>query len=146
MGMFFTNLLLIGSFKNLIRYLPLRTFEPITIGRNEWICLFWRYEHETELLREQLRQREQDRERQKRSWEMAERAADERRDSERAQLLRQEEELAQRMRQQDDELRRRQQENTLFVQVLLSSSTPPSLTMFIAATLHHVLPKLYFKV
>ncbi|PZC85153.1 hypothetical protein B5X24_HaOG202917 [Helicoverpa armigera] len=75
-----------------------------------------KYEHETELLREQLRQREQDRERQKRSWEMAERAADERREAERAQLLRQEEELSQRMRQQDDELRRRQQENTLFVQ------------------------------
>ncbi|KAJ8730874.1 hypothetical protein PYW08_002287 [Mythimna loreyi] len=75
-----------------------------------------KYEHETELLREQLRQREQDRERQKRSWEMAERAADERRESERALLLRQEEELSSRMRQQDDELRRRQQENTLFVQ------------------------------
>ncbi|KAJ2949836.1 hypothetical protein O0L34_g11150 [Tuta absoluta] len=75
-----------------------------------------KYEHETELLREQLRQREQDRERQKRSWEMAERAADERRESERAALLRHEEELAARMRQQDDELRRRQQENTLFVQ------------------------------
>ncbi|XP_028173133.1 hrp65 protein-like [Ostrinia furnacalis] len=75
-----------------------------------------KYEHETELLREQLRQREQDRERQKRSWEMAERAADERREQERAQLLRQEEELSQRMRNQDDELRRRQQENTLFVQ------------------------------
>lgn len=76
-----------------------------------------RYEHETELLREQLRQREQDRERQKRSWEMAERAADERREAERAQLQRQEEELSARMRLQDDELRRRQQENTLFVQV-----------------------------
>ncbi|OWR48282.1 splicing factor proline- and glutamine-rich [Danaus plexippus plexippus] len=75
-----------------------------------------KYEHETELLREQLRQREQDRERQKRSWEMAERAADERREAERAQLLRQEEELSNRMRLQDDELRRRQQENTLFVQ------------------------------
>ncbi|VVC89958.1 unnamed protein product [Leptidea sinapis] len=75
-----------------------------------------KYEHETELLREQLRQREQDRERQKRSWEMAERAADERRESERLQLLRHEEELALRMRNQDDELRRRQQENTLFVQ------------------------------
>ncbi|XP_045768478.1 hrp65 protein-like [Maniola jurtina] len=75
-----------------------------------------KYEHETELLREQLRQREQDRERQKRSWEMAERAAEERREAERLQLLRQEEELSQRMRQQDDELRRRQQENTLFVQ------------------------------
>lgn len=79
-----------------------------------------RYEHETELLREQLRQREQDRERQKRSWEMAERAADERREAERQQLLRQEEELSQRMRHQDDELRRRQQENTLFVQVTIS--------------------------
>ncbi|XP_050346602.1 hrp65 protein-like [Nymphalis io] len=75
-----------------------------------------KYEHETELLREQLRQREQDRERQKRSWEMAERAADERREAERQQRLRHEEELSQRMRQQDDELRRRQQENTLFVQ------------------------------
>lgn len=75
-----------------------------------------KYEHETELLREQLRQREQDRERQKRSWEMAERAADERREAERQQLMRHEEELSQRMRLQDDELRRRQQENTLFVQ------------------------------
>ncbi|XP_049868565.1 hrp65 protein-like isoform X3 [Pectinophora gossypiella] len=75
-----------------------------------------KYEHETELLREQLRQREQDRERQKRSWEMAERAAEERREQERAHLLRTEEELSQRMRRQDDELRRRQQENTLFVQ------------------------------
>lgn len=75
-----------------------------------------KYEHETELLREQLRQREQDRERQKRSWELAERAADERREQERALLLRQEEDLTQRMRHQDDELRRRQQENTLFVQ------------------------------
>ncbi|XP_063535057.1 hrp65 protein-like isoform X2 [Cydia strobilella] len=75
-----------------------------------------KYEHETELLREQLRQREQDRERQKRSWEQAERAADERREQERALLLRQEEDLTQRMRHQDDELRRRQQENTLFVQ------------------------------
>lgn len=75
-----------------------------------------KYEHETELLREQLRQREQDRERQKRSWEMASAAADQRRESERAQLMRQEEELSQRMRLQDDELRRRQQENTLFVQ------------------------------
>ncbi|CAK1540441.1 unnamed protein product [Leptosia nina] len=77
---------------------------------------FAKYEHETELLREQLRQREQDRERQKRSWEMAERAADERREAERMQLMRHEEELSQRMRLQDDELRRRQQENTLFVQ------------------------------
>ncbi|XP_047509099.1 hrp65 protein-like [Pieris napi] len=77
---------------------------------------FAKYEHETELLREQLRQREQDRERQKRSWEMAERAADERRETERMQLMRHEEELSQRMRLQDDELRRRQQENTLFVQ------------------------------
>lgn len=77
---------------------------------------FAKYEHETEVLREQLRQREQDRERQKRSWEMAERAADERREAERATLMRHGEELAQRMRLQDDELRRRQQENTLFVQ------------------------------
>ena len=88
-----------------------------SVAINNTLTCF-RYEHETELLREQLRQREQDRERQKRSWEMAERAADERRESERAQLLRQEEELSQRMRQQDDELRRRQQENTLFVQVI----------------------------
>lgn len=86
--------------------------------------IFFRYEHETELLREQLRQREQDRERQKRSWEMAERAADERRETERQQLLRQEEELSQRMRHQDDELRRRQQENTLFVQVSQSFFVP----------------------
>ncbi|KAG7306420.1 hypothetical protein JYU34_009052 [Plutella xylostella] len=75
-----------------------------------------KYEHETELLREQLRQREQDRERQKRSWELAELAAEQRRGAERHELQQREDELALRMRKQDDELRRRQQENTLFVQ------------------------------
>lgn len=65
----------------------------------------------------ELRQREQDRERQKRTWENAERQADEMREKERENLLRQEEDMAERMRHQDDELRRRQQENTLFMQV-----------------------------
>ncbi|XP_014255748.1 hrp65 protein-like isoform X2 [Cimex lectularius] len=75
-----------------------------------------RYEHETELLREQLRQRELDRERQKREWEMKERQAEEQRIVEEEALRRQQEELSRRMSHQDDELRRRQQENSLFMQ------------------------------
>ncbi|KAH0545864.1 Hrp65 protein, partial [Cotesia glomerata] len=77
---------------------------------------FARYEHETELLREQLRLREADRERQKREWEMKERQAQERRSREEEVQRRQQEEMAMRIRRQEEELHRRQQENNLFMQ------------------------------
>ncbi|XP_043587160.1 hrp65 protein-like isoform X1 [Bombus pyrosoma] len=77
---------------------------------------FARYEHETELLREQLRMREADRERQKREWEMKERQAEEQRTREEELRRRQQEEMAMRIRRQEEELHRRQQENNLFMQ------------------------------
>lgn len=76
----------------------------------------------------ELRQREQDRERTKRSWEMAERQADEQREKERESVIRQQEEMSTRMRLQEDELMRRQQENTLFMKVgttPITASQPP---------------------
>ncbi|XP_067013270.2 hrp65 protein isoform X2 [Anabrus simplex] len=75
-----------------------------------------RYEHETEILREQLRQRELDRERQKREWEIKERQAEEQRIADEERMRRQQEEMQLRMHHQEEELRRRQQENTLFMQ------------------------------
>lgn len=75
-----------------------------------------RYEHETEMLREQLRQREQDRERQKRDWEMKERQHEESRVREEEVLRRQQDEMQHRLRQQEEDMRRRQQENNMFVQ------------------------------
>ncbi|XP_076751916.1 hrp65 protein isoform X4 [Xylocopa sonorina] len=77
---------------------------------------FARYEHETELLREQLLMREADRERQKREWEMKERQAEEQRTREEELRRRQQEEMAIRIRRQEEELHRRQQENNLFMQ------------------------------
>ncbi|XP_020290718.1 hrp65 protein-like [Pseudomyrmex gracilis] len=77
---------------------------------------FARYEHETELLREQLRMREADRERQKREWEMKERQAEEQRTREEELRRRQQEEMTIRIRRQEEELHRRQQENNLFMQ------------------------------
>ncbi|KAK0162149.1 hypothetical protein PV327_008511 [Microctonus hyperodae] len=77
---------------------------------------FARYEHETELLREQLRIREADRDRQKREWEMKERQAEELRSREEEVRRRQQEEMALRIRRQEEELHRRQQENNLFMQ------------------------------
>ncbi|KAJ9574133.1 hypothetical protein L9F63_008491 [Diploptera punctata] len=81
-----------------------------------------RYEHETEILREQLRQRELDRERQKREWEMKERQAEEQRLADEERMRRQQEEMQLRMHHQEEELRRRQQENTLFMQAHQLSS------------------------
>lgn len=75
-----------------------------------------RYEQETELLREQLRQRELDRERQKREWELKERQAEEQRRVDEELMRRQQEDMSVRMLHQEDELRRRQQENSLFMQ------------------------------
>lgn len=73
--------------------------------------------NDVEMTSTELRQREQDRERTKRSWEMAERQADEQREKERESVIRQQEEMSSRMRLQEDELMRRQQENTLFMKV-----------------------------
>ncbi|RZC38997.1 NOPS and/or RRM 1 domain containing protein [Asbolus verrucosus] len=75
-----------------------------------------RYEHETEMLREELRARELDRERQKQEWEMKERKVEEQRRRNEEQIRRQEETLQARMLHQDEEMRRRQQENNLFMQ------------------------------
>lgn len=75
-----------------------------------------RYEHETEMLREQLRAREMDRDRQKRDWEMKEQRADEARKRAGEHMRRQQDDMQARMQQQDEELRRRQQENNLFMQ------------------------------
>ncbi|CAH0562732.1 unnamed protein product [Brassicogethes aeneus] len=75
-----------------------------------------KYEHETELLREQLRAREMDRDRQKREWEMKERQAEEQRQRNEEQMRRQQEEMESRMMLKEEEMRRRQQENTLFMQ------------------------------
>uniref|UniRef100_A0A8D8REN1 Hrp65 protein n=1 Tax=Cacopsylla melanoneura TaxID=428564 RepID=A0A8D8REN1_9HEMI len=79
---------------------------------------FARYENETEILREQLRQREADRERQKQEWEMKERHAEEQRRCDEESMRRQTEEMHLRIQQQDDELRRRHQENSIFMQPL----------------------------
>lgn len=76
-----------------------------------------RYEHETEMLREQLRARELDREQRKSEWELKERYAEEQRKNTEEQLKRNQDDMNQRINRQDDELRRRQQENTLFMQV-----------------------------
>lgn len=76
-----------------------------------------RYEHETEMLREQLRAREMDRENRKTEWEKKERFAEQQRKDTEEQLRRNQDDMNQRINRQDDELRRRQQENNLFMQV-----------------------------
>ncbi|XP_066155503.1 hrp65 protein-like isoform X1 [Euwallacea fornicatus] len=75
-----------------------------------------KYEHETELLRNQLRARELDKERQKREWEMKERMAEEERVRQEDVMRRQQEELEARMMASQEDMRRRQQENNLFLQ------------------------------
>lgn len=81
-----------------------------------------KFESETEMLREQLRLREMDRERQKREWEERERAAEEARIRNEQLMRRQEEEMQLRMHNQDEDMRRRQQENNLFMQANQLSS------------------------
>ncbi|XP_055689414.1 uncharacterized protein LOC129793427 isoform X1 [Lutzomyia longipalpis] len=81
-----------------------------------------RYEHETEMLREQLRMREQDRDRQKKQWEMKKDHHEEMRTREEVQMRQHQEDIQMRMMRQDDELRKRQQENTLFMQAQQLSS------------------------
>ncbi|XP_044742881.1 hrp65 protein-like [Chrysoperla carnea] len=74
-----------------------------------------RYEHETEMLREQLRARELDKERQKREWEMKERAVEEEKIRSEEQMRRLQEDMLSRMNNQEDDFRRRQEENSLFL-------------------------------
>ncbi|KRT83332.1 RNA binding protein [Oryctes borbonicus] len=77
---------------------------------------FARYEHETAMLRKQLRDREMDMDRQKREWELREQQAEENKRRTEEQMRRQQEELQSRMSHQEEEIRRRQQENSLFMQ------------------------------
>merc|ERR1712106_245442 len=77
---------------------------------------FAKYEHETEMLRDQLRQREIYNERNKPDFEARQREWDEHRRMEDERSRRQEEELTMKYRQQEEELRRRQEENRLFMQ------------------------------
>lgn len=81
-----------------------------------------KFESETEMLREQLRLREMDRERQKREWEERERMAEEARIRNEQMMRRQEEEMQMRMHHQEEDMRRRQQENNLFMQANQLSS------------------------
>lgn len=81
-----------------------------------------KFESETEMLREQLRIREMDRERQKREWEERERMAEEARMRNESMMRRQEEEMSMRMHHQEEDMRRRQQENSLFMQANQLSS------------------------
>ncbi|XP_058129785.1 hrp65 protein-like isoform X3 [Anopheles coustani] len=75
-----------------------------------------KYEQETELLREQLRQREMDRDRKKAEWEMQERQVAEARQRNDLQLKTDIEEMNSRIKRTDEELHRRQKENTMFMQ------------------------------
>lgn len=77
---------------------------------------FARYEHETAMLRKQLRDREMDMDRQKREWELREQQAEENKRRTEEQMRRQQEELQSRILNQEEEMRRRQQENNLFMQ------------------------------
>lgn len=67
----------------------------------------------------ELRQRELDRERQKRDWELKERQAEEQRRQNEDMMRRQQEDMSLRMHHQEEEMRRRQQENSLFMQVCI---------------------------
>ncbi|KAI4465132.1 rna recognition motif-containing [Holotrichia oblita] len=77
---------------------------------------FARYEHETAMLRKQLRDREMDMDRQKREWELREQQAEENKRRTEEQMRRSQEELQSRIMHQEEEMRRRQQENNLFMQ------------------------------
>ncbi|XP_030379848.1 protein no-on-transient A isoform X2 [Scaptodrosophila lebanonensis] len=73
-----------------------------------------RYEHETELLRQELRKRESDNERKKMEWEMREKQAEEMRKREEETMRRQQNEMQGRMARHEEDMLRRQQENNLF--------------------------------
>lgn len=75
-----------------------------------------KYEHETEMLRDQLRQRELMNERNKTDFEARQREWDDHRRVEDERVRREDEELTLKYRQQEEELRRRQEENRVFMQ------------------------------
>ncbi|RXG67245.1 Hrp65 protein [Armadillidium vulgare] len=75
-----------------------------------------KYQHETELLREQLRKREEMNQRQKEDFEQRQRDWEEHRRQEEDRQRRIESELSLKFRQQEEELRRRQEENRQFMQ------------------------------
>jgi len=75
-----------------------------------------RYEHETEHLREQLRQREAARESQKSAWEMKERQMEDMLKREQDRRVQEEQQMMSRMQQQDTNMKQKQQENSLFMQ------------------------------
>ncbi|KAI5720440.1 hypothetical protein M8J77_006595 [Diaphorina citri] len=74
-----------------------------------------RYEHETEMLRKELAQREIDRERQKAEWEMKERQAEELKRRDEELMKKHAEEMQLRLAQQEEDLRRRQNDNSMFL-------------------------------
>jgi len=75
-----------------------------------------RYEHETESLRNQLRQRESARDMQKSRWEQREQEMDVMMKNEAERRVREEKDMMQRMEEQEQSMRRRQEENSLFMQ------------------------------
>lgn len=77
---------------------------------------FARYEHETEILREQLRIRELDKEQHKREWELRERQVEETRRRVEEMTRKQQSDIEERIMRQEEEMRRRHQENSLFMQ------------------------------
>merc|ERR1712203_840918 len=75
-----------------------------------------RYEHETESLRNQLRQRESARDSQKSAWEMKERQMEDMLKREQDRRAQEEQQMMSRMQQQDTNMKQKQQENSLFMQ------------------------------
>lgn len=76
-----------------------------------------RYEHETELLRNRLKERELAKEKQKREWEMRERLVEQERIRTEEMMRKSQEEMDTWARRQQEESSRRQDENELFLQV-----------------------------
>jgi len=77
---------------------------------------FARRQHETEMLREQLRRREMEQERTKGDWDVRQAQREEERRRLEEEMQRRQETMQSRMRQSEDDLKRRQQENQLFMQ------------------------------
>ena len=78
---------------------------------------FARRQHETEMLREQLRRREMEQERSKSDWDVRQAQREEERRRLEEDMQRRQESMQARMRQSEEDLKRRQQENKLFMQV-----------------------------
>ncbi|XP_037075249.1 protein no-on-transient A-like [Pollicipes pollicipes] len=83
---------------------------------------FARREHETEMLREQLRRREMEQERSKGDWDVRQQQREEERRRLEEDMQRRQDAMQTRMRQSEDDMKRRQQENQLFMQASELSS------------------------